>query len=65
MVYGGLDTIIDAQWTTDAIAEACALGGTVMWDLQPGKGHGDIDVGDQSAWLADRFAGKPVTDECP
>jgi hypothetical protein len=65
VVYGGVDTYIDAQWTTDAIARACALGGTVTWDLQPDKGHSDLDIASQFAWLADRFAGLPAVNECP
>jgi hypothetical protein len=65
VAYGGQDTYIDAQWTTDAIARACALGGTVVWQLQPDKGHGDVDIASQFAWMADRFAGKPVANECP
>jgi pimeloyl-ACP methyl ester carboxylesterase len=65
VVYGSNDTLIDAQWTTDAIARACSLGGPIAWDLQPGKGHGDIDFGPALLWIADRFAGKPVTNECP
>jgi pimeloyl-ACP methyl ester carboxylesterase len=65
VVYGSLDTLIDAQWTTDAIARACSLGGPIVWDLQPGKGHGDIDFGPALLWIVDRFAGKPVTNECP
>jgi pimeloyl-ACP methyl ester carboxylesterase len=62
--YGGKDTYIDAQWTTDAIARACALGGTVVWQLQPDKGHSDVDITSQVSWIADRFAGKSVTNEC-
>jgi hypothetical protein len=65
VVYGGEDTYIDAQWTTDAIARACALGGTVVWDLQPHSGHGDVDIAHQFQWVADRFAGKPATNDCP
>ena len=65
VVYGGRDTFIDAQWTTDAIARACALGGTVYGDLQPDKGHGDVDVAARFDWLADRFAGKPALNSCP
>ena len=65
VVYGGEDTYIDAQWTTDAIARACALGGTVDWDLQPHSGHGDVDITHQFQWVADRFAGKPATNDCP
>ncbi|KAA0095452.1 alpha/beta hydrolase [Mycolicibacterium sp. P1-18] len=63
--YGAADTFVDARWTTDAIARQCALGGVVQWDLQPGKGHGDIDIANQFTWLTDRFAGKPATNQCP
>jgi hypothetical protein len=65
VTYGGEDTYIDAQWTTDAIARACELGGTIDYDQQPTEGHGDIDIRSQFQWLADRFAGKPVTNGCP
>ena len=54
VAYGGKDTYIDAQWTTDAIARACALGGTVEWQLQPDKGHGDVDITSQlGGWRID------------
>jgi hypothetical protein len=65
VIYGGKDTFIDAQWTTDAIARQCALGGVVQWDLQPDKGHGDVDITRQFVWLADRYAGKPAINQCP
>jgi hypothetical protein len=65
VAYGTKDEYIDSQWTTDAIARQCELGGTVVWDLQAGKGHGDVDIRSQFLWLADRFAGKPVQSECP
>jgi pimeloyl-ACP methyl ester carboxylesterase len=65
VVYGTNDTLIDPQWTTDAIARACSLGGLIAWDLQPGKGHGDIDFAPALAWIVDRFAGTPATNECP
>jgi hypothetical protein len=65
VAYGAKDTYIDSQWTTDAIARTCALGGVVEWDLQPDKGHGDIDISKQIQWLMDRFAGKPVKNDCP
>jgi hypothetical protein len=65
ILYGGKDKLIDPQWTTDAIARACAVGGTIVWDLQPDKGHGNVDISTQFQWLADRFAGIPVQNECP
>jgi hypothetical protein len=65
VAYGGKDTLVDAQWTTDAIARACAVGGSIVWDLQTDKGHGDVDIGPQLQWVADRFAGKPAPSDCP
>jgi hypothetical protein len=65
IIYGGQDTLIDPQWTTDAIARACAVGGTIIWDLQPDRDHGNVDISNQFAWIADRFAGIPVQSECP
>ena len=65
VAYGGKDTLVDAQWTTDAIARACALGGVIVWDLQADKGHGDVDIGPQLQWVADRFAGRPAPNDCP
>jgi len=65
IVYGAKDSLIDPQWTTEAIARACALGGVIEWDLQPDKGHGDIDISRQLTWVADRFAGKPAANDCP
>jgi len=65
IIYGGQDTLIDPQWTTDAIGRACALGGPIVWDFQPDKDHGSVDISTQFDWLADRFAGKPVASECP
>jgi hypothetical protein len=50
--------------TTDAIARQCAPGGVVQWDLDAGRGHGDIDTS-QYTWLANGFANDPVTDLCP
>jgi hypothetical protein len=64
VVYAGKDEFIDPQWTTDAIASACALGGPVEADLQPDKGHGDVDVAARVQWLADRFAGTPTEGNC-
>jgi alpha-beta hydrolase superfamily lysophospholipase len=66
IVYGTDDTVIDTQWTTDAINRACALGDTnLVWTLQPGKGHNDIDWTGQIQWLRERFAGKPLNGICP
>ena len=65
VVYAGKDTFIDTEWTTGAVAAACALGGPVEADLQADKGHGDVDLAARVQWLADRFAGTPTTGNCP
>jgi hypothetical protein len=62
--YGGSDAYIDAEWTRAAIARACAAGGTVTVQYEPDKGHGDVDLGTQVQWLTDRFAGRPVRNDC-
>ncbi len=62
--YGGADTYIDADWSTAAIKRACALGGTVVWQFEQDKGHGEADLGTQFNWVSDRFAGKAVNSDC-
>jgi dienelactone hydrolase len=64
VVYGTDDQYIDAQWTTSAISRACALGGTVESDLEPGKDHVNLDIDGQLQWLAERFEDKPVQAGC-
>lgn len=64
VTFGASDTFIDAQWTNDAIGRQCALGGEISWQIQEGKGHGDVDIAPQFAWMSDRFAGKPFVDRC-
>jgi alpha-beta hydrolase superfamily lysophospholipase len=62
--YGGKDTFIDSDWTAAAIQRACQLGGTVEWVFSPDKGHSEGDTQYELNWIADRFAGKPVVNEC-
>jgi len=65
VLYGDDDPYIDPQWTKNAIARACSWKGTVVWRLEQGKGHEDLDLGGQAQWVADRFAGKPLINQCP
>ncbi|MUL76883.1 lipase family protein [Mycolicibacterium sp. CBMA 226] len=65
VVYGGKDTFLDPEWTKAAIARACSLGGTVVWNFQPDGGHGDIDGPGQLRWLAERFRGDEAVNDCP
>ncbi len=62
--YGGADTLVDAEWTAAAIARACAMGGTVTVQFEPDKGHAGVDLASQLNWMATRFAGQPVRNDC-
>jgi len=44
VVYAGEDTNIDREWVTDAIARACALGGTVDSEFQPNNDHNNVQI---------------------
>ena len=62
--YGGQDPLIDAQWTRDAVQRACAMGGDITIAFDQNKGHEGADIVGQVQWMADRFAGKPATNDC-
>ena len=65
VAYGGKDTFIDYQWTADALERACRLGGDVVWKFDPQAGHSEADGAVLLTWMEDRFAGKPVGNDCP
>jgi secretory lipase len=62
--YGGTDTFIDAQWTTDAIQRVCAMGGSVTIEFDAAKGHSQADIPALLDWVDDRFAGVPAANDC-
>lgn len=64
VTYGGADEYIAPEWTAHAIEAACAMGTQLISDFQPEHGHGDLDVGEQFAWLLDRMHGTPATGGC-
>lgn len=65
VTYGGEDEYIEPEWTAHAVEAACAMGSGLTTDFQPEHGHGDLDVGEQFAWLLERMHGKPATNGCP
>jgi hypothetical protein len=65
VAYGGKDTFIDHQWTDAALQRACQLGGDVMWAFDPNAGHSEANATVLLTWMDDRFAGKPVGNDCP
>nr|WP_231868980.1 lipase family protein [Rhodococcus opacus] len=65
VVVGDRDNLILPQWTSQAVASACALGDVVEFDTRPGEGHADgRSVPGAVQWIADRFAGVPAPDTC-
>ena len=64
-IYGGQDTLIPPAWTDLALQRACEMGDVVRIDLQPDRGHSDLDLSPVLGWVADRFRGDPPPDSCP
>jgi pimeloyl-ACP methyl ester carboxylesterase len=64
VIYGGQDALIPSAWTNAALQRACALGDVVEINLQPDKGHSDIDVSSGFQWITDRFNGEPAPNSC-
>ena len=65
VIYGGQDALIAPAWTDAALQRACEMGDVVDINLQPDKGHADIDVSSTLPWVADRFNGVPAPNSCP
>ncbi|MCW2515231.1 MAG: Secretory lipase [Mycobacterium sp.] len=64
VIYGGQDVLIPPVWTDAALQRACEMGDVVQIDLQPDKGHAEIDVNAAFPWVADRFRGDPAPNSC-
>jgi hypothetical protein len=55
VVYGSADLYVNPAWTTAAIARARALGDDITADLQPGRGHVDVNTSRVQPWIDQRF----------
>ncbi|SIR69170.1 lipase family protein [Williamsia sterculiae] len=64
VIYGGRDTYIDPVWTQRAVARACSEGAVIDSEMQPDKGHANVNADRAFGWLADRFADRPAPDRC-
>ena len=65
VIYGGQDTLIPPAWTDLALQRACEMGDVVRIDLQPDRGHSDLDLSPVLGWVADRFRDDPPPNSCP
>jgi acetyl esterase/lipase len=67
IAQGTADPIVPPRITLDYVHRLCAAGSAVTLDMMQGVGHGF--AGMEAArpavtWIADRFAGRPVTNDC-
>lgn len=64
VVYAGRDTFLDPAWTREAIAESCKRGSQIEAVYEAQADHGTANIALAVPWLAQRFAGTPVTGAC-
>jgi pimeloyl-ACP methyl ester carboxylesterase len=64
VIYGGQDQLIPAAWTDHALVAACELGDVIDIQMQPDKGHSNIDISTTFDWISDRFLGVPPPNSC-
>jgi pimeloyl-ACP methyl ester carboxylesterase len=64
VLFGALDKVVAPQWTSDAVRQACELGGVVEAYLVPGRGHDDLDGTAALNWVNQRFAGVEAKSSC-
>lgn len=64
IVYGGQDQLVPPVWTDRALDEACRKGDVIQIELQPDRGHADVDGGSAFPWINQRFAGEPARNDC-
>jgi acetyl esterase/lipase len=67
LAQGDADTTIEPAVTRDYMGKLCAAGSRVTFMSLPGVGHGTAAMKSALAaiaWIADRFAGTPVPDDC-
>ena len=67
LAQGTADTIVPYRVTENYLGELCRAGNPVDFDLMPGVSHtqaGFLSAAQAVAWMADRFAGRPVPDSC-
>lgn len=64
VIYGGQDVLVPPTWTDAALQRACEMGDVVRIDMQPDRGHSDVDVSPVLGWIADRFTADPAPNSC-
>jgi alpha-beta hydrolase superfamily lysophospholipase len=68
IVQGTKDPTVEPHWTESFVSQVCSKRETIQFLEFKGVKH--LNIADKSlpvvtAWIANRFAGKPVPDNCP
>ncbi len=67
VLQGGMDGVVPAEVTYGFVQASCRAGGRVQMFFDPTQNHFYIALANGSrmaGWLIDRFAGKPVRNDC-
>ncbi|MBI3213477.1 MAG: alpha/beta fold hydrolase [Mycobacterium sp.] len=64
VVYGTEDTLVDVEWTEQALKRACAMGSHILIEKKMGQGHGDLDSAFGLPWLISRLTDETVPNSC-
>jgi pimeloyl-ACP methyl ester carboxylesterase len=67
VIAGEADQSVPLAGVKHVVAMACQQGATLAFRTYPGLDHDPVmanSTPDQLAWIADRFAGKPVSGQC-
>ena len=64
VAVGSDDNMVPSDWTRQAVQRGCDQGETVVWSLQKGEGHDNVNYRPALAWLMERFDGTPLQDSC-
>jgi hypothetical protein len=66
VLTGSDDELILPSWVSESVARSCRLGGDIQFRVIQGATHNNIGPDEQAnAWMADRFANKPASTNCP
>jgi len=68
LVIGGSDVLFTESAGQKIFLRLCAASGQVQRKTYPGLGHDPVVYGslkDQTGWIAARFSGESVPNECP
>ncbi len=65
VLVGGLDNLVEPDWTEEASRAACARGDRLDYRFRPEQGHADAAATDEAvSWVTDRFLGTPSVNTC-